>query len=285
MVRTSPNSTPTWWRWACATPARLDPTSDYFSAATATALDNLQANLGITQTGLLALGQAAFLPTAARITTVTATLGASVQPGAAVLQSHLDHAAGHRLSSTPRCRPGAKVGDDVTITLPNNQTTPGTVAAVGTVATSTGSGSGLGIVEWLRGRRLPSRWTSPSTTPSATGNLDQAPVQVAITTGRVHDALIVPVDALLALAGGGYAVETVDARGVHQLVPVYSWDLRRRRRPGAGDRRARRRSARGGARDMSDALPPPIATGSASGDRGQIPPAAARTSRCWSCAR
>jgi hypothetical protein len=30
----------------------------------------------------------------------------------------------------------------------------------------------------------------------------------------------VPVNALLALAGGGYAVEVVNAAGVHRLVPV-----------------------------------------------------------------
>jgi multidrug efflux pump subunit AcrA (membrane-fusion protein) len=53
-----------------------------------------------------------------------------------------------------------------------------------------------------------------------TGNVDQAPVQVQITTAAVHNALIVPVNSLLALAGGGYAVETVDARRVHRLVPV-----------------------------------------------------------------
>jgi hypothetical protein len=52
------------------------------------------------------------------------------------------------------------------------------------------------------------------------GSLDQAPVQVQITTARVTHALVVPVAALLALAGGGYAVETVDARGVHHLVAV-----------------------------------------------------------------
>jgi hypothetical protein len=56
--------------------------------------------------------------------------------------------------------------------------------------------------------------------PRDAGGLDQAPVEVAITTARVRDALIVPIGALLALAGGGYAVETVNAQGAHHLVPV-----------------------------------------------------------------
>ena len=56
--------------------------------------------------------------------------------------------------------------------------------------------------------------------PGATGRLDQAPVDVSITTAMVSDALVVPVNALLALAGGGYAIEVVETNGVHQLVAV-----------------------------------------------------------------
>jgi hypothetical protein len=56
--------------------------------------------------------------------------------------------------------------------------------------------------------------------PGATETIDQAPVDVAITTGSVSNALVVPVDALLALAGGGYAVEEVSAGGRHRLVGV-----------------------------------------------------------------
>jgi hypothetical protein len=55
---------------------------------------------------------------------------------------------------------------------------------------------------------------------AAAGRLDQAPVQVSITTSSVDNALVVPVNALLALAGGGYAVEVVGAGGVHRLVTV-----------------------------------------------------------------
>ncbi|HEY3033666.1 MAG TPA: peptidoglycan-binding domain-containing protein, partial [Streptosporangiaceae bacterium] len=45
-----------------ATSSQLDPSSGYFSAATAYALKKLQARLGLTQTGTLPLGQAVFLP-------------------------------------------------------------------------------------------------------------------------------------------------------------------------------------------------------------------------------
>jgi hypothetical protein len=199
-----------------ATPAQIDPTSDYFSAASAAALERLQANLGLVQTGTLALGQGVFLPTAARITAVTATLGAPAQPGTSVLQAtsttklvivNLDAAL----------QAGVKVGDQATITLPTNQTTPGTVSAVGTVATSTGSGAGSSSGS---GESATVEVDITLDDPAATGTLDLAPVQVAITTARVDDALIVPVTALLALAGGGYAVESVDARGGHHLVPV-----------------------------------------------------------------
>ena len=99
------------------------------------------------------------------------------------------------------------VGDQVTITLPNGQTTPGTVTSVGTVASTSSSGTTVTVL------------VTP-TDPAATGSWDQAPVEVTVTTGSVKNALVVPVDALLALASGGYALEVVSAKGVHSLEPV-----------------------------------------------------------------
>ena len=196
-----------------ATTSTLDPNSTYFSAATVDALEKLQAHLGVSQTGSLSLGQFVFLPSAARVTTVSAVLGAPAEPGSLVLQAtSTTRAVIVQLDPTQQSE--VKVGDQVTITLPDNSTTPGVVTSVGTVATSPSTGAGSG--------------SSPPTIevdvkpsdPSATGSLDQAPVNVTITTATVNDALVVPIDALLARASGGYAVEIPGAGNVRHLVPV-----------------------------------------------------------------
>jgi hypothetical protein len=107
-----------------------------------------------------------------------------------------------------------KVGDPVEITLPDNSTTPGRVSKVGTVATTpSSSGNSDNSTPTIEVDVTPLR-------PRETGRLDQAPVDVSITTDTVRGVLVVPVDALLALASGGYAVEEIEAGGVHRLVAV-----------------------------------------------------------------
>jgi hypothetical protein len=192
------------------------PGWDYFSSETAYALEKLQARLGVTQTGVLALGQAVFLPAAARITGLGAStvLGGMAQPGSVLLSAS---------STTPVVtidldavqQTEVKAGDHVTITLPDSQHTPGVVSSVSTVATASSSGSSgdPGSTPTITVEVTP-------THPKAAGRLDQAPVEVTITTGSVHDALVVPVDALLASASGGYAVEVTGTARTRHLVAV-----------------------------------------------------------------
>jgi len=106
-------------------------------------------------------------------------------------------------------RSEVKVGDKVTVTLPNNDTTPGIVTSVGTVATTPAGGGSPTITVQV----------TPSD-PAATGRWDQTPVSVTITTASVANALVVPVNALLAQANGSYAVEVAGANGTRHLVSV-----------------------------------------------------------------
>jgi hypothetical protein len=217
-----------------ATSGQLDPTSDYFSVATAAAVDELQANLGVTQTGSLTLGQVVFLPTAARVTTVSATLGSPLSYGSQVLQA-TSTTRQVQVALDASEQTDVAVGDKVTITLPNNQTTPGVVSSVGTVATcpsspgssSSGSSSSASGTDTCSSSSSSGSSTPPTITvnvapsdPAATGSWDQAPVEVTITTANVPNALVVPIAALLAQSGGGYAVEVVGTGGINHLVPV-----------------------------------------------------------------
>lgn len=183
-------------------------TSDTFSSRTVTAIRDLQGTMGVTKDGVLHQSQFVMLPGALRVTSVPASLGGPA--GGVILQtSGTNRQVTVNVDATQQAN--IKVGDQVTITLPGNQTTPGVVSTVGTVATApSGQGGGSPTVEVD---------ITPSD-PNATGTLDQAPVQVSIVTASAPRATVVPVNALLAITGGGYAVEVVAANGAHKLVGV-----------------------------------------------------------------
>ena len=216
-----------------ATSAQLDPTSSSFGPATATAVERLQAAVGVAQNGVITLGQAVFQPGATRVTTLYAELGARAEAGQTVFQA-TSTGRQVQLALDASQQSEMAVGDKVTITLPDNRTTAGVVSSVGTVATcpSSSAPGGSGSSSAGPGSDTCSsgsggRSTTPTITvvvtpsdPAATGTWDEAPVRITLTTASVPAALAVPVSALLARSGGGYAVEVVDAGGAHHLVPV-----------------------------------------------------------------
>jgi hypothetical protein len=182
---------------------------DYYSWQTQAGVEKLQSALGISYpSGSLPLGQVVFEPEAIRVSQVTGSLGGPAS-GPVLAATSERHVVTIPLDASQQSE--VKTGDPVTVTLPDGTTTPGVVSAVGTVATTSGSGQNATTtipvyVSLVR--------------PSAAGTLDQAPVTVNITTATARNALVVPVGALLARTPGGYDVEVVGPGNMRRYVPV-----------------------------------------------------------------
>ena len=197
--------------------SELDRSSDDFGADTAEALERLQDDLGVDETGSLALDQAVFLPGPLRITKVTATPGTMARPGAPIAQAtSTKRRVDVDLDASQAV--GVKAGDRARITLPDNTTTPGRVSHVGTVAAGSSDEQQDGSGSDSPSATIPVAITLRR--PRDVRGLEEAPVRTEITTAGVEDALSVPVTALVARAGGGYAVEVVGPGGVRDVVPV-----------------------------------------------------------------
>ncbi len=125
----------------------------------------------------------------------------------------------------------AKVGEKVTVELPNGDTVNGTVTAVSPVAQSSngsgnGNGNGNGGGGGIGGGGGNGNGSSGATIPvtitlsshKSGAGLDQAAVSVNFMQAEANNVLSVPVTALLATAGGNYAVQ--EAAAPHTLIPV-----------------------------------------------------------------
>ena len=187
---------------------------DSFTSATESAVTKLQAAEGTARTGQLPLGSVIFQPGAVQVTTVNPTVGQTVSAGQVVLQvTTTKRQVQVPLDATQQS--DIKVGDKVSIVMPDNATTPGIVSYVSNVATTPSSGTSSS------GSSTPTVEVNITpTVPAATGTLDDLSVNVWITTAVAPDAYVVPVDALVAMSNGGYALEAAGATGTHYLVPV-----------------------------------------------------------------
>jgi peptidoglycan hydrolase-like protein with peptidoglycan-binding domain len=187
-----------------------------FTWRTAAAIRRWQAARGVTVTGAVAPGDVAYARGPLRVAHVTAKLGAAPQPGLPVLTATTT--VRHVRAALPvTLEYLVHPGDPVTVTLPDGASTArGAVTSVGRVATAPAPGDGQGApgpapATVTLGVRMHDR--------HAGGTVDAAPVTINITSARVRHVLAVPVGALVALAGGGYAVEVVAGRA-RRLVGV-----------------------------------------------------------------
>jgi peptidoglycan hydrolase-like protein with peptidoglycan-binding domain len=182
---------------------------DDWTWATTAAVQRFQDDHGLTEDGTLTRGEVVFRPGPARFGQLRAAVGQAVAPGAQIGQ----------LTSTRReitvdldasRQELVHEGDGVTVDLPNGRSARGRITDVAKVADAAASEEAeptIAVTVVMRGRA-----------ERGTG-LDQAPVDVGFARERSKDVLAVPVTALLARAGGGFAIE-VSEHGRRRLVPV-----------------------------------------------------------------
>ena len=224
--------------------------SNHYSSATAAAVERWQSALDLPATGEILLGEVVFEPGPIRITGVTPSVGSPVggDGGGATGAGGGGGGGGTVLtatSTTPIVTVDldvsqeylVKPGDAVTVVLPDGTSSVGghieTVGNVAICPSGGGSGSGTGAQTGSSsaststcssgasgtnsGPTVPITITLDSSPPGAT--LDEAPVNVDIMTQTARNVLAVPVNALLALQGGGYGVQVLTGN-TSQLVRV-----------------------------------------------------------------
>jgi peptidoglycan hydrolase-like protein with peptidoglycan-binding domain len=202
--------------------------SNHYSSATAAAVERWQKALGLQATGEIPLGETVFEPGPIRVTSVTPSVGTTAGGGTVLTATSttpivtVDLGVGEEYLVKP--------GDSVSVVLPDGTSTVGGhIETVGTVAVCPG-GSGIGAGGGASGSAdqspCSSSGSSSSATPTVTVTItldstppgatyDQAPVNVNITTQTAGNVLAVPVNALLALSGGGYGVDVVTGQTSH----------------------------------------------------------------------
>jgi hypothetical protein len=165
---------------------------------TGTAIRRWQAVHGLSQTGVIRLGQVFFASGPLRVATREASAGMPLTDGLRVIT-----ATSTRKAVSVNLDPGrqsiVREGAKVLISLPTGRTASGTVTATGAPVPESTSDS----------RRLVLPVTVGFDEAGAADGLDAAAVQVFVAVAQHANVLAVPIEALLAAPGGGYQVVVV----------------------------------------------------------------------------
>ena len=183
-----------------------------WTKATTKAVKRWQKARGLTRDGVVDFGEVVFLPEAMRVTGRKVEPGLSIGPGSVVLEGSSARQVVSLDLDADR-QEIVSVGDTVAVTMPDDSEVAGAVAEIGRVATATEDAfgnAGVPTVEVIV--------TLEDT--AAAASLDGAPVTVVVTRSSRPEVLAVPVNSLVALLEGGYAVEVADPDGTTRLVGV-----------------------------------------------------------------
>ncbi|BCJ44833.1 peptidoglycan-binding protein [Actinoplanes ianthinogenes] len=181
---------------------------DEYTSATADAVEEWQDDLGLDETGTVELGRVVFKPRAVRIASHTVEPGGAAQQGAELLQvSDTGRVATVQLDVDDQRL--AKNGAKVEVTLPDGTVVPGRITDVETTVETADN----------PGEEDTTKVNVTITFDKTPAGLNQAAVTVLFVASQAKDVLTVPVNALLALAEGGYGLQVVDG-GTTRIVAV-----------------------------------------------------------------
>ncbi|HLQ47753.1 MAG TPA: peptidoglycan-binding protein [Candidatus Dormibacteraeota bacterium] len=193
-----------------------DKIDSHWDARTTAAVKRWQRKAGLPVDGIVDLGEVVFLPEAVRITEVSAALGTMVGPGGPVLSGTSSRRV-VSLDLDAADRDAFDVGKAVQVKLPDGSTVAGKIATIARIAESSTDQQGNTTTT------IPVTITLDD--PTAAGDLDQASVTITVVRSSRQNVLTVPVNALLALREGGYAVEVVVGGGSSTAAPSASPSL------------------------------------------------------------
>jgi hypothetical protein len=189
-------------------PTRLGKDEAVLTPSLVAALTRWQEHEGLPATGHLSPGDIEVRPGAVRVNTVSAQVG---DPVAGDLMTVTSTRKDVSVPVAADSLGSLHAGGDATVRLPDGTTVKGTVATVGTIAQAGGDG---GNGDTSGSPQLTVTVVLADT--SGVSRFSTASVQVSFASQTHHHVLAAPVTALLALSGGGYALQTPDGR----LLPV-----------------------------------------------------------------
>ncbi|MEN3308803.1 MAG: hypothetical protein V7603_5005 [Micromonosporaceae bacterium] len=187
-----------------------------FTWATAEAVKNWQNDLGVTETGAVALGAVVIQEGPIRVAKVQVVLSAPAS-GAVFTATDTEQQVTVELPVS-EAQGVARKGAKVRVALPGGKNATGVISSVGTVATAGSTGSTSQTGEGTENATI--TVTVVLDKSSGAGNLDGSPATVGFTSTEHRNVLAVPINALLASAEGEYSVNVVDDAGAVRAVPV-----------------------------------------------------------------
>jgi peptidoglycan hydrolase-like protein with peptidoglycan-binding domain len=191
-------------------------TDSTYTTSTAEAVRAWQADTGAEQTGTVARRDVVFIPEGGRVDALNVSVGDVVRPGAPVLDiTGTDRVVNFEADLDNRDR--VDIGTKLTVVVPGGDEITGRVSAtrivkVGSGEAGEGSGGGTTDSESIVQVEV--------ALARAPADLVGTPVDVIVAVDRRADVLFVPVNALLALAEGGYGLEVVRDDGTTKIVRV-----------------------------------------------------------------